>query len=72
MIHTRRMLTLAAAVTLAVAATVSAQTVDTSKRIKVAMVPKLVGLSVFKANQQGAEAAAKLQQLWDATGDLPG
>ena len=59
MIRTRRMLMLAAAVTLAVAATVSAQTVDTSKRIKVAMVPKLVGLSVFKANQQGAEAAAK-------------
>lgn len=32
---------------------------DTSKRIKVAMVPKLVGLSVFKANEQGAIAAAK-------------
>ena len=34
-------------------------TPDTSKRIKVAMVPKLVGLSVFKANEQGAETAAK-------------
>ena len=32
---------------------------DISKRIKVAMVPKLVGLSVFKANEQGAIAAAK-------------
>ena len=27
---------------------------DTAKRIKVAMVPKLVGLSVFKANEDGA------------------
>jgi ABC-type sugar transport system substrate-binding protein len=59
MINARRMLVLAAAGTLAIASAVSAQTVDTSKRIKVAMVPKLVGLSVFKANQQGAEAAAK-------------
>ena len=33
--------------------------IDTAKAIKVAMVPKLVGLSVFKANQQGAEQAAK-------------
>jgi len=33
--------------------------INTSKSIKVAMVPKLVGLSVFKANQQGAEQAAK-------------
>ncbi len=33
--------------------------IDTSKRIKVAMVPKLVGLSVFKANEQGAQKAAK-------------
>jgi ABC-type sugar transport system substrate-binding protein len=32
---------------------------DISKRIKVAMVPKLIGLSVFKANEQGAIAAAK-------------
>ena len=31
---------------------------DTSKHIKVAMVPKLIGLSVFKANEQGAKAAA--------------
>ncbi|GAB0112945.1 autoinducer 2 ABC transporter substrate-binding protein [Acidisoma sp. C75] len=36
-----------------------AQTIDTAKRIHVAMVPKLVGLSVFKANEKGAEAAAK-------------
>ncbi|OYV26510.1 MAG: hypothetical protein B7X08_01665 [Acidocella sp. 20-63-7] len=34
-------------------------TVDTSKRIKVAMVPKLIGLSVFKANEKGAVAQAK-------------
>ena len=40
-------------------ATVQAQTPDISKRIKVAMVPKLIGLSVFKANEQGAIAAAK-------------
>ena len=32
---------------------------DTAKRIKVAMVPKLLGLSVFKANEKGAVAAAK-------------
>ena len=32
---------------------------DTAKRIKVAMVPKLIGLSVFKANEQGAIAEAK-------------
>lgn len=32
--------------------------IDTTKRIKVAMVPKLVGLAVFKANEQGAQAAA--------------
>lgn len=35
------------------------QKVDTSKSIKVAMVPKLIGLSVFKANEQGAKAEAK-------------
>ena len=34
-------------------------TIDTSKPIKVAMVPKLVGLSVFKANEKGAEMVAK-------------
>ena len=33
--------------------------IDTSKSIKVAMVPKLVGIAVFKANQKGAEEAAK-------------
>jgi len=33
--------------------------INTSKRIKVAMVPKLVGISVFKANEKGAEEAAK-------------
>jgi ABC-type sugar transport system substrate-binding protein len=32
---------------------------DTTKRIKVAMVPKLIGLSVFKANEQGAIEASK-------------
>jgi ABC-type sugar transport system substrate-binding protein len=35
------------------------QAPNITKRIKVAMVPKLIGLSVFKANQQGAEMAAK-------------
>ena len=33
--------------------------IDTTKRIRVAMVPKLIGLSVFKANEKGAIAAAK-------------
>ena len=33
--------------------------IDTAKSIKVAMVPKLVGLSVFQANKKGAEQAAK-------------
>ncbi len=33
--------------------------IDTAKPIKVAMVPKLVGLSVFKANEQGAQTAAR-------------
>ena len=37
----------------------AAETIDTSRSIKVAMVPKLVGLSVFKANEQGAVAASK-------------
>jgi ABC-type sugar transport system substrate-binding protein len=32
---------------------------DTTSPIKVAMVPKLIGLSVFKANEQGAEEASK-------------
>jgi ABC-type sugar transport system substrate-binding protein len=32
--------------------------IDTAKRIRVAMVPKLIGLSVFKANEKGAVAAA--------------
>ncbi|MBE7210558.1 MAG: substrate-binding domain-containing protein [Gluconacetobacter diazotrophicus] len=48
----------ALAVALAVPAA-HATDIDTAKRIKVAMVPKLVGLSVFKANQKGAEQAAK-------------
>ena len=43
---------------LGVTATHAAE-IDTSKRIKVAMVPKLVGLSVFKANEKGAEQSAK-------------
>ena len=46
---------------LAGAAVSHAADIDTAKRIKVAMVPKLVGLSVFKANEKGAkQAAAKL------------
>lgn len=44
---------------LASSALAAGQSVDTSKRIKVAMVPKLIGLSVFKANEQGAKAEAK-------------
>jgi ABC-type sugar transport system substrate-binding protein len=59
MIRTRRTLAIAAAIGVTIATSASALTIDTAKRIKVAMVPKLVGLSVFKANQQGAEAAAK-------------
>jgi ABC-type sugar transport system substrate-binding protein len=39
--------------------------------IKVAMVPKLVGLSVFKANQQGAQAVAgKLKIKFNYTGPV--
>ena len=41
------------------AASVRAADVDTSKPIKVAMVPKLIGLSVFKANEQGAVDESK-------------
>ncbi len=37
----------------------AADAIDTSKQIKVAMVPKLIGLSVFKANEKGAVDAAK-------------
>ncbi|WP_458071145.1 autoinducer 2 ABC transporter substrate-binding protein [Rhodanobacter sp. BL-MT-08] len=63
MTNKRRRITLAIVATLlalGVGAVAQAQqTPDISKRIKVAMVPKLVGLSVFKANQQGAEMAAK-------------
>jgi ABC-type sugar transport system substrate-binding protein len=63
MINKRRAIALSAAIallTLGGAATAQAQQApDISKQIKVAMVPKLVGLSVFKANQQGAELAAK-------------
>jgi len=44
---------------LAGATVAQAADIDTSKRIKVAMVPKLVGISVFKANQKGAEEASK-------------
>ena len=44
---------------LAAGAFAQSATPDTSRRIKVAMVPKLVGLSVFKANEQGAQIAAK-------------
>ncbi|GBQ18832.1 autoinducer 2 ABC transporter substrate-binding protein [Acidiphilium acidophilum] len=41
------------------------------KRIKVAMVPKLIGLSVFKANEQGAiEAAKKLNIQFLYTGPV--
>ena len=50
---------LAAPLMLAGLVSAHAADIDTGKRIKVAMVPKLVGLSVFKANQQGAETAAK-------------
>ena len=40
-------------------AAMAADAIDTSKQIKVAMVPKLIGLSVFKANEKGAIAASK-------------
>ena len=50
---------LAAPLLLALPTPSGAANPDTSKAIKVAMVPKLVGLSVFKANEQGAAAAAK-------------
>jgi ABC-type sugar transport system substrate-binding protein len=44
---------------------------DTAKSIKVAMVPKLIGLSVFKANEQGAvDAAAKLNINFLYTGPV--
>lgn len=63
MINRHHIATLAAALGMAAAlagpALAADHTVDTSKRIKVAMVPKLVGLSVFKANEQGASAQAK-------------
>jgi len=40
-------------------------------QIKVAMVPKLIGLSVFKANQQGAQAVAdKLKINFNYTGPV--
>ncbi|WP_428390362.1 substrate-binding domain-containing protein [Lichenicoccus sp.] len=44
-------------------ATARAEAIDTSKSIHVAMVPKLVGLSVFKANEKGAKEAAKLLNI---------
>ncbi len=47
------------AATLLAGAGAHAQSIDTSKKIRVAMVPKLVGLAVFKANEQGAQTAAK-------------
>jgi ABC-type sugar transport system substrate-binding protein len=48
----------------AMAAAAHAQTaIDTSKAIRVAMVPKLIGLSVFKANEQGSMEAAKLLNI---------
>jgi ABC-type sugar transport system substrate-binding protein len=63
MTNKRRRITLAIVATLfalGVGSVAQAQqTPDISKRIKVAMVPKLIGLSVFKANQMGAEQAAK-------------
>jgi ABC-type sugar transport system substrate-binding protein len=45
--------------------------IDTAKRIRVAMVPKLIGLSVFKANEKGAiEAAKKLNINFLYTGPV--
>ena len=43
---------------LALAAGAYADDVKTTPTIKVAMVPKLIGLSVFKANEKGAQQAA--------------
>ncbi len=48
-----------AAAMLGISMAAHAADIDTSKSIHVAMVPKLIGLSVFKANEKGAEAAAK-------------
>ena len=61
--HRLRAALLAAPMMMAGAVSAHAADIDTSKSIKVAMVPKLVGLSVFKANEQGAEAAAKLLNI---------
>lgn len=44
---------------IAATAAMGADAIDTSKKIKVAMVPKLIGLSVFKANEKGSIEAAK-------------
>jgi len=41
----------------------AATAIDTSRAIKVAMVPKLIGLAVFKANEQGSTAVAKLLNI---------
>src|ERR1700709_1229484 len=48
-----------AAALFGIALSAHAAGIDTSKRIHVAMVPKLIGISVFKANEKGAMAAAK-------------
>ncbi|MEU9207638.1 substrate-binding domain-containing protein [Streptomyces sp. NPDC048415] len=46
-------------------------TASSGGQIKVAMVPKLVGLAVFKANEQGAQsAAAKLNIKFNYTGPV--
>jgi ABC-type sugar transport system substrate-binding protein len=47
-----------AAALLGLAFSAHAAEIDISKRIRVAMVPKLIGISVFKANEKGAKAAA--------------
>ncbi|MFC9849139.1 substrate-binding domain-containing protein [Streptomyces sp. NPDC060223] len=48
-----------------------AGTASPGGQLKVAMVPKLVGLAVFKANQQGAEkAAAELNIKFNYTGPV--
>jgi ABC-type sugar transport system substrate-binding protein len=68
--HSKTVGVLAAAL-LGISVSAHAAAIDTSKRIRVAMVPKLIGLSVFKANEKGAEsAAAKLNINFLYTGPV--
>ena len=59
----RRLRTLLFASAVLPSSVAGAADLDTAKSIKVAMVPKLVGLSVFQANKKGAEQAAKMLNI---------